>query len=289
MDYVLHISILCMIFSILAWSLDLIAGHSGMLSAAQAGFFGVGAYASTLLTLELDLGFGGATVMAMLISASVSVIISAPATRLQGDYFVIATFAFQMILFSVFNNWMELTRGPLGIPGIPRPSVFGIAIDSEVRFLFLAACATCVAGLVVHRLSGGAYGRVLHALREDEPLARSLGKNTNRVKMTTFAVSAALAGLAGSLYARHISFIDPTSFTIVDSVLIIAMVVVGGAGNWWGPLVGALILILLPELLRFMGLPIALAAALRQIIYGLALVLLMLFRPQGLVGRYNFS
>jgi branched-chain amino acid transport system permease protein len=223
------------------------------------------------------------------VAVLISFIVSFPSLRLHDDYFVIATFGFQMILFSIFNNWMDLTRGPLGIPGIPQPIIFGWHVTSHLDFLVLAAAFACFAYFVVYRLTSSPFGRVLHAIREDEVFAKAYGKNTLYFKVTAFAVSAALAASAGSLYAHYITYIDPTSFTVMESILIISMVIIGGAGSLWGPLVGAFVLVTLPEALRFVGLPSAVAANLRQIIYGSLLVIMMMFRPRGLVGKYGFS
>jgi branched-chain amino acid transport system permease protein len=225
----------------------------------------------------------------MAVAVLISFVISLPSLRLDGDHFVIATFGFQMILFSIFNNWMELTRGPLGIPGIPQPVIFGWHVDTHLEFLALAAAFACFAYCVVYRITSSPFGRVLHAIREDEAFAKAHGKNTLYFKVTAFAVSAALAAMAGSLYAHYITYIDPTSFTVMESILIISMVIIGGAGSLWGPLVGAFVLVTLPEALRFIGLPSAVAANLRQIIYGSLLVIMMMFRPRGLVGKYGFS
>jgi len=209
--------------------------------------------------------------------------------RLHDDYFVIATFGFQIILFNIFNNWMELTRGPLGIPGIPQPVIFGWHVATHLEFLILASIFAAFAYFVVWRITSSPFGRVLHAIREDEVFASAHGKNTLYFKVTAFGVSAALAAMAGSLYAHYITYIDPTSFTVMESILIISMVIIGGAGSTWGPLVGAVVLVMLPEALRFVGLPSAVAANLRQIIYGGLLVIMMMFRPRGLVGKYGFN
>jgi len=182
-----------------------------------------------------------------------------------------------------------LTRGPLGIPGIPPPTIFGWRVDSQWKFLLLAVIGAVAAYIVVNRISSSPFGRVLHAIREDEIFAASLGKNTLRFKVTAFAVSAALAAMAGSLYAHYITYIDPTNFTLTESILIISMVIVGGAGSRWGPLTGVLVLVVMPESLRFIGLPSAIAANVRQIMYGVLLVVMMLFRPQGLAGQYRFG
>jgi branched-chain amino acid transport system permease protein len=289
MEYLLHILILIGIYTVLTISLDLLAGHTGLLSIAHAAFYGLGAYASALLAVEKGAPFLVGVVAGMATAAAVSLMVSLPSLRLHDDYFVIATFGFQVILFSVFNNWVGVTRGPLGIPGIPRPTVFGIAFRSHSEFLILAGIFVLLAYFVVMRLTNGPYGRVLRAIREDEVYAQALGKNTFRFKVAAFAVSAALAASAGSLYAHYITYIDPTSFTTMESILVISMVIIGGAGSLWGPPLGAVVLVVLPEALRFIGMPASIAANLRQILYGGLLVLFMIARPRGLVGRYGFE
>ncbi|MCK4658567.1 MAG: branched-chain amino acid ABC transporter permease [Phycisphaerae bacterium] len=286
MEYALHILVFVGIYIILAASLDLLAGHTGLLSIAHAAFYGLGAYTSALLTVKAGAPFLLGVLGGMFVAALLSLLVSLPSLRLIDDYFVIATFAFQMILFSIFNNWNELTGGPTGIPGIPEPSVIGWEVTSHLEFVVLAGVFAILAFLVVWRLTTGPFGRALHAIREDEVLAKSIGKNALRFKITVFAISSALAASAGSLYAHYITYIDPTSFTVMESILVISMVIIGGAGSLWGPLLGAFVLVTLPETLRFIGLPSAVAANLRQIIYGSLLVVMMMVRPQGLVGRY---
>jgi branched-chain amino acid transport system permease protein len=146
-----------------------------------------------------------------------------------------------------------------------------------------------VAYLIVDRISSSPFGRVLRAIREDETFAQSLAKNTTAYKVTAFCVSAALAASAGSLYAHYVTYIDPTSFTVMESILVISMVIIGGAGSRWGPLIGAIALVTFPELLRLVGLPASVAANLRQILYGSLLVVMMMLRPRGLVGLYGFG
>lgn len=289
MEYLLHILVLIGIYTILAVSLDLLAGHTGLLSIAHAAFYGLGAYTSALLAVHMGAPFLVGILVGMAVAALVSLVVSLPSLRLHDDYFVIATFGFQMILFSVFNNWMDVTRGPLGIPGIPQPSIFGWTLQSHVGFVVLAAILATFAYVVVGRISTSPFGRVLRAIREDEVFAQALGKNTLRFKVIAFAVSAALAASAGSLYAHYITYIDPTSFTVMESILVISMVIIGGAGSPWGPLIGAVVLVVLPEALRFVGLPSSVAANLRQIFYGTLLVVMMMVRPRGLVGQYGFG
>lgn len=289
MEYLLHILVLVGIYTVLAVSLDLLAGHTGLLSIAHAAFYGLGAYTSALLAVHFGAPFLVGVLAGMAVAVLISFVVSLPSLRLHDDYFVIATFGFQMILFSIFNNWMDLTRGPLGIPGIPQPEIFGWTIQSHIGFVVLSAVFAAIAYVVVGRLAASPFGRVLRAIREDEVFAESLGKNTLKFKVIAFAVSAALAASAGSLYAHYITYIDPTSFTVMESILVISMVIIGGAGSPWGPLIGAVVLVTLPEALRFIGLPSAVAANLRQIFYGTLLVVMMMVRPRGLVGRYGFG
>lgn len=289
MEYLCHILVVFAIYAALASSLDLLAGHAGLLSIAHAAFYGLGAYTSAIATVHFGAPFVTGVLAGMIVAAAFSFIVSTPSLRLSGDYFVIATFAFQAILFSTLNNWTELTRGPVGISGIPRPIILGWHVESQLDFLILAAGFGAFAPTVVHLLTSAPFGRVLRAIREDDVCARALGKNTLYSKVTAFAVSAALAASAGSLYAHYVTYIDPTSFTVMESILIISMVIIGGAGSFLGPLVGAFVLVTLPEALRFVGLPSAAAANLRQIIYGTLLVVMMMFRPRGLTGKYSFA
>jgi branched-chain amino acid transport system permease protein len=289
MDYVFYLLVIIGVFATLSVSLELVAGQTGLISVAQAAFYGIGAYSSALLTVQLHVPFLGGLVAGAVLAAAVSLAVSIPSLRLRDDYFVIATFAFQMILFSLLNNWMDLTRGPLGISGIPRPNILGLTVTSPLDFVVLTAVFAALAYFIVARISSSPFGRVLHAIREDETFAESLGKNVLRFKVVAFAVSAALAAAAGSLYAHFITFIDPTSFTMTESILVLSMVIIGGAGSLWGSLAGAVVLVTLPEALRLIGLPTLEAAILRQVIYGSLLVVMMMVRPSGLAGRYDFG
>jgi branched-chain amino acid transport system permease protein len=220
MEYLFHILILIGIYTILSVSLSLVAGQIGILSVAHAGFYGIGAYTSALLTIQLGSPFELAVMLGMIIAVVVSLVVSLPSLRLHEDYFVIATFGFQIIIFSVFNNWIDLTRGPLGIFGIPQPSIGGWKIASELDFLILVVIWTASTWVIVARLVTSPYGRVLRAIREDEVFAQAMGKNTLWFKVSAFALSAALASSAGSLYAHYFTYIDPSSFTIIAMKLL---------------------------------------------------------------------
>lgn len=289
MEYIFHILILVCIYSVLAASLDLLAGHAGLISFSQAGFYGIGAYASAVTVVHFELPFLVGVLTGMVIAIVASLLVSLPSLRLHGDYFVIATFGLQIILHSLFVNWTGLTGGSLGLAGIPPPSVFGWTIQTSVHFVVLFATFGIMSFLVIFLLAQSPFGRVLHAIREDELLVQSLGKNSLLFKINACAVSAALASIAGSLYAHYAGYIDPSSFSATESILVISMVIIGGAGNPVGSLLGAILLIAIPELLRFVGLPATLAANLRQISYGVLIVVVLAVRPRGLVGKYAFG
>jgi branched-chain amino acid transport system permease protein len=289
MEYLLHILILIGIYTLLSVSLNLIAGYTGLFSIAHAAFYGVGAYVAALMALNLHSHFLLNIVSGVIAAAFLGALVGIPSLRIRDDYFVIASFAFQVITFSVLNNWVSFTRGPLGLPGIPQPELFGWRISLHIEFLFLVWFFCAIILWVSRQLVHAPFGRVLKAIREDEVFAQALGKDVSAHKVLIFIIGAGMAAIAGSMYAYYISFIDPTSFTVMESILIISMVVIGGAGSMWGPVVGAVVLVALPELLRFMGLPASVAANARQIVYGILLVLFMMFRPQGLLGEFSLK
>jgi branched-chain amino acid transport system permease protein len=285
----LHILILISIYAIVGMALNLVAGYTGLISLAQAGFYGIGAYVAALLSLNYGVSFLLAMPAAVFIVAVVGFLIGFPALRIRDDFFVIATFGFQIILFQVMNNWMELTNGPLGLPGIPQPELFGYRLTSHIDFLVLSLAFAVIVYFILRRLTRSPFGNVLRAIREDDVFALSLGKNVNLYKVTSFSVAAGLAAIGGAIYAYYITFIDPTSFTVNESIFMISIVIVGGAGRLEGSILGAIILVSLPELLRFVGMPSSVAANMRQILYGGALVAFMMWRPKGILGRYGFD
>lgn len=289
MNYILHILIMISIYSILSLSLNLPVGYTGLLSLAQAAFYGIGAYAATLLLMKAGINFFVALAIAVILSAAFSLLVSYPSIRLKGDYFILASLSFQIIIFTILYNWIDLTRGPYGIPGIPRPEILGIKFDDLYKFLALSGGIAFGIFLVTKKLYSSSFGLVLKAIREDELSAISLGKNVKKFKVLAFAISSGIAAIAGALYAVYVTYIDPTSFTLEESIFILSIVLVGGSGNLRGPVIGTLLMILLPEGLRFLGIPDSLAPNVRQIIYSLVLILLMRFRPQGLAGEYRFG
>ena len=299
MNYLLHLLVYFDIYAIVALSLNLIVGYCGLLTLAHAGYYAIGGYACALLMLTAGWGFLPALLAGALLSAVASLAVSLPAWRLRGDFFVLASLAVQTLIFSVLYNWSStedplgswknLTNGPFGLTGIPRPRLFGWDISGTFSYAVFATGIAGLCGFMLWRLKSSPWGRLLLAMREDELAARGLGKNTRLAKVQAFAIASAMAAVAGGLYAAYVRYLDPSSASLDESILMLSMVIVGGLGNFRGPLVGAATLVGLPEVLRFLDLPDAQAANLRLLIYGLLLVLMMHMRPQGIVGDYRLQ
>ncbi len=275
MDYVLHLAILISIYTILTQSLSIVAGYSGQLSLAHAGFYGIGAYTTALLSVNFGLSILITLPLAMLLSGIIAFIVSKIAVKTVDDYYIIITLGIQVIIFSILNNWQEVTRGPLGIPAIPNIEIFGFAFDSKLSFLILSLFIVAIVWYLINNLVTSPFGRVLRALGEDEIFCKSLGKNVYQAKIISFTISGILASIAGVLYAHYISYIDPTSFTINESIFILSIVIIGGMRNLKTIFLATAFLVLLPEVLRFVGMPSNIAANMRQIIYGIALILVI--------------
>ena len=297
MNYILHFSIYLAVYVLLAVSLNLITGYCGLLSLAHAGYFAVGAYAYAIAALRLQLGFLPALGIAAVVASALSLALSLPAWRLSGDFFVMTSLAVQALFWSALNNWYSvgrtvgtwrnLTNGPFGIDSVPKPAIVGIAFDTMSSMFAISAAVAAVLLFGMWRLIHSPWGRLLNSMRDDELVLRGLGKNTRFLKVQAFIVSCVIAASAGCLYAAYVGFIDPTLASLDSSILLISMVLVGGLGNFRGPFVGAAILLAIPEMLRSAGVPPLIAPQLRLLAYGLSLVLMMHFRPQGLAGIYR--
>ncbi len=281
MDYLIHLSILVGIYGILGLSLNLLVGFTGLISVTHAAFYGLGAYGAALLMVEAGWSFWLAWPTALLLAMLASLLIGLALSRFRADYYVLASLGFNVIVFSLFLNLQSVTRGPLGIPGIPRP------VSSNLSFLLLTLALGFLTYLFCRWLTRSSFGRVLKAIRDDEGAIQVFGYRAAHYKLLIFVAAAGLAALAGALYGSYITFIDPSTFNLPESIFILAIVILGGLANLRGSLLGALVLVLLPEFLRFVGFPSEIAAQMRQVVYGLILVILMLYRPQGLVGEYK--
>lgn len=286
MEYLLHIGIMLCIYIILVLSTNLTVGMANLLTMCQAAFYGVGAYIGTYFLMHFNLPFVLIALIVMLATGLTSLVISYASVKLKGDYFILGTLGFQMIVYTILYNWVNVTRGPYGIPGIPSIKLFGVwSVTGIYAYFFFALVLAVSVALIFNQLQRSPYGRMLKAIRTDELSAQALGRNTVQLKAWAFFISAAFAGVAGLVYASYVSYIDPTSFTLDESIFIITALFIGGIGSRvWGPVAGAAVVVILPELLRFVGLPDAVAANLRQVIYGIVLIALMFVRPQGLLG-----
>jgi branched-chain amino acid transport system permease protein len=283
--YVVSILTLLLIFAILGLSFNLLVGYSGLFSIAHAAFYGVGAYVAALTARDLGLNFLVATALGMLAAGILSGMLAIPALRVSGDYLVIASFGFQFIIYSAFNN-LEITGAGAGVSRIPRPALFGYVFESGLSMLALAAVFTGLTLALCWRLTTSPFGRVLRAMRDDEVAIQGLGKNITAAKVIVFVISGALAAVAGALYAFTFNYIFPDNFTLAESVFIFTLVIVGGAGTLRGSLVGAVVVVLLPEALRFLTVSETLAAPIRQLAYSVLVIVFLMFRPQGILGEY---
>jgi len=289
MAYLLHLLTLIVIYSVLGASLNLMVGYAGLLSLTHAAFYGIGAYTSALLATKLGwspfIGLGAAVIVGSVVAALAAALF----LRFRDDYFILATMGLQIITHGLFHNWVSLTNGPFGIYGIPRPTLAAFPFTSNASYFVLTLIVAVLVLWALHRLVESPFGRTLRAIRDDEVPALILGKNVGRYKVFASAAAGGMAALIGGLYAHYIRYIGPDSFALGESIFIFTIVIIGGSGNWWGSILGAAILILLPEGLRFVGLPSAVAGPVQQMIFGLLLMGLMLYRPQGFVGRYRFE
>ena len=283
MDYVLHVMVMVSLYAILASSFNLLIGYAGLFALSHAAFFGVGAYTTAILAATYGVPFPLPLIAGVLVTAGLGVLIALPALRIGGDYLVIVTLALQVIVTTVLLNWTSMTGGTDGIRAIPRIHLFGVALDSPGRFLPMAVFAAAVCYAIAWRLGASPFGRALKAMRENEAAVQSIGKNVVAMKLSVFAIAAALAWVAGALYAHYVTFVSAESFTVELTIYLLAMVIVGGTGNLAGSLVGAIVLAVLPELLKFIDMPPDIADKIRQMMYGLLLIVMLRLRPQGLL------
>jgi len=274
--YVLHIGIMTLIFVVLAQSLNLVLGYSGLLSLATPAFFGVGAYTAAIMALKLDAGGAATITAAAAAGALTSLAIGVPSLRVSRHSFVIVTLSATLLLQVIAGNWEELTRGALGLPYVPAPRLLGLAIEGKIAWYNLTLLFAAAAVLATHLIVSSPAGRAMIATRDNETLAKAVGFDVVRIRLFAFCVSGAFAGSAGALYAHYITFVDPGVFGFDFSEVLLIMVILGGAGTLWGPVLGAVAFTLLPEILRV-------APETRSLIYGFILLGIVLYMPFGLL------
>ncbi len=289
------------IWAILAVSLNLVVGYTGVLSVGHAAFFGIGAYTTAILTSDTSYEllrtepiptygwpFFAALPIGVVLAGLVALGVGVVFNRFRDDIFVLASFGLAIISFNVFLSLRGVTRGAYGIHQIPRPAVGGIVFDGDVAFLGLSVVILSVIVVISRWIVRSSFGRVLTAIREDEETAAVFGYQVTHYKLTVWVISAMMAAIAGGLFASWTSFIDPNSFILLESILLVAIVILGGLATIWGSLLGVLTFVLLEEGMRFLPfIPDEDVGQARQIVLGMLLVLLMLFRPQGLVGKFK--
>ncbi len=274
--YLLNVMVFVGINTMLAIALNLLLGYAGQISLGQAAFFGLGAYLSGVLTATHGMNPWLVMAGAALLVGALAFLIGFPILKLKGHYLAMATLGFGIIVYIVFNETVDITGGPSGLSGIPNLTAGGIVFDSDLKRYYLIWSFTLVCVLLSVNLTNSRIGRALRAIHDSEIAARVMGVNARLLKVQVFALSALISSVAGSLYAHTMTFVAPASFGFNFSVELLTMVVIGGLGSIYGSFLGAMLLTLLPEFLRFMN-------DYDIIVYGLLLMLMTMFIPGGLV------
>jgi len=277
-DYFLRVITIAGVFTILTLSLNLVTGFTGQFCLGWAAFYGIGAYTSALLAMKLGLSFWLTLPLGGLMAALFGILLGIPTMRLKDIYLAITTLGFGEIIRLIMLNWTDLTRGSMGLPGIPSPQLFGYEFSTNLPYYYLILILVLITVFTMYRLIDSRIGRALIAIREDDLAAKTVGIDITAYKVMAFAIGAFFAGIAGSFYAHYTSFIDPHTFSFMESISILAMVVLGGMGSITGSIIGAVILSVIPEMLRGLS-------EYRMIIFGLIMMAVMIIRPQGIMGK----
>ncbi len=279
--YQTNIMVTALMYVVLGLGLNIVVGVAGLLDLGYVAFYAVGAYSYALLHLHFGLGFWTVLPIGGMLAASFGILLGFPVLRLRGDYLAIVTLGFGEIIRLILENWNEFSHGPSGISSIPRPGFFGIHLnlDQSITYLYYLMILMVIFTIfVVNRLQNSRIGRAWFALREDEIACQAMGIDKTKTKLTAFALGAFWAGMVGVIFAAKTTFVNPASFTFLESAIILCIVVLGGMGSIVGVIIAALILILLPEYLRAFS-------DYRMLVFGAVLVIMMVFRPQGIVAN----
>lgn len=281
MPYIIHLGTLASIYILMTMSFNLAVGYTGLVNFGHIGVMGVGGYVSAVLAKTHDVPVGLSILAAMLVSACVGGLLALPARKIKGDYYALVTLGFLFLSTAVFINWDSVTRGTLGIPGVPRPELF----SGQESFFILSVVLAALVFFVLDRLVHSPFGRVLEAVRDDEEVAAALGKPVFKVKIVSMVISGAVVGLSGALLAHYVQFIAPNSFWLELLLWSLAGMMIGGLASMQGSVVGILLLFLITEPLRFLSIPSDLIGPVRLMIFMVVLLLIVLFKPKGLLGR----
>ncbi|WGF89745.1 branched-chain amino acid ABC transporter permease [Marinivivus vitaminiproducens] len=281
-SYHIHVLTLILIYVPCALGQNLITGNSGQLSMGHAAFFGLGAYVVAILTVHYGWPAFPALVMAAAAAGVVGLMIGLPAIRISGDYLFLVTIGVNLVFLDVVTQWISVTGGTAGIPGLPMPSFLGIQVRTKAEYFYMALVVALLCLGLTLAITKARFGKMIEAVRDDPIAAASCGVSLTLVRVSVFVIGAAMAGLAGGVLAFFIGFVGPSDFNVQQSLLIFEMAILGGLGSVWGSIVGAALLVGLPEMLRFLQ-PYRLG------LLGLVMILLMIYRPQGLLGSVKIT
>jgi ABC-type branched-subunit amino acid transport system permease subunit len=276
-NYFIGIAISGLIFLTAAAALNLVYGYAGLLSFAQLGFWGVGGYCSSLAVMDFGWSFWTGFVCAGAVNFLLAIVIGVPIIRTTRHAFVVVTLTFALLAGLIARDWVDVTRGPLGIPGLPAPSLMGFAFDTSARFYYIALVFTLIVLAFLYCLKTSRIGLILKAIRQNDPLAQSQGISPALYRLAAFVVAATITGMAGAIFAFHLKIIDPSFLDFYYMQTFLIIVIIGGAGSFWGVLLAGAAMVVLPEALRF-------SDELRMVIYGVVLVAAMMFMPRGISG-----
>jgi ABC-type branched-subunit amino acid transport system permease subunit len=276
-NYFIGIAISGLIFLTAAAALNLVYGYAGLLSFAQLGFWGVGGYCSSLAVMDFGWSFWTGFVCAGAVNFLLAIVIGIPIIRTTRHAFVVVTLTFALLAGLIARDWVDVTRGPLGIPGLPAPSLMGFAFDTSARFYYIALVFTLIVLAFLYCLKTSRIGLILKAIRQNDPLAQSQGISPALYRLAAFVIAAAITGMAGAIFAFHLKIIDPSFLDFYYMQTFLIIVIIGGAGSFWGVLLAGAAMVVLPEALRF-------SDELRMVIYGVVLVSAMMFMPRGISG-----
>lgn len=271
MDYLLHLAILVCIYMILAHSFNLVFGLGLLINLAHIAVYAIGAYTTALLSTEAGYGTVSCLLLSGVFAAVFALLIGGISLKLSQDYFAVGTLAFSSVVSALLINWKSLTRGVLGIPGIPRPELFQADFYNNRIFLYMMLVLVAVTLTSMYFIFRSPFSRSLRALAEYELAAQALGKNTRWVRTLSFMLSSFFAGVAGGTFAYYINYIDPSSFSLSEMIFVFTIIIVGRPGSFWGVTISTIFLVLLPEPLRFLDIPPSILGPMRQMIYALIL------------------
>lgn len=287
--YIFHLLIIFSIYLILTVATNLSLGFGGLFNLAFPGLALIGAYSSALLALRTKMPFEVSFFITIFLGYIIGWLISKITAKLKGDYLALVTFGFTFVVSTLALNWESLTRGALGLPAIPKPKIIFLTIETIPQFLIFYSLITLFIYLFIEKLIRSPLGRVIQALRDDEIALSTLGRNIEKIKNLVLGLSGLLSALAGSLYAHYFSYLNPYSFGLGDLMLLLSAVFLGGLASNKGTFLGTLILIFVPEVLRFLTLPSSLIGPFRQIIYSVVIILILWLKPKGIYGKIELE